>query len=208
MFGDNPTEIRMVLKNGVCRSSSEALFSAEPTFVEKITSPNEPSNQNCHPLELRFWPPRAGFCDFMVRMSLYSILFSGRTPPGTREIRTFPKRAVARKRSAFRQEWMVNLAWEAHFVAVSGSGAWPGGSQNRKSSKPSLSLLFQMKLTKSAWFLLIVFKIKMSRFDQGFSAIVTKINQMLSHLAEHLLCLSTSQAHYPIIHFHDDSFID
>ena len=103
IFDDTPSEICMVLKNGVCRSSSEALFSAEPTFVEKKSSPNEPSNPNFPPLELRFRPPRAEFYDFRVRISLYSIVFSGRTPPDTQEIRTFPKRAVARKRSAFLQ---------------------------------------------------------------------------------------------------------
>ncbi len=59
IFGDTPREICMVLKNGVCRSSSEALFSAEPTIVEKKSSPNEPSNPIFPPLELRFRPPRA-----------------------------------------------------------------------------------------------------------------------------------------------------
>ena len=35
IFGDTPSEICIVLKNGVWDSSSEALFSAEPTFVHK-----------------------------------------------------------------------------------------------------------------------------------------------------------------------------
>ena len=104
IFGDTPSEICMVLKNGVCRSSSEALFSAKPTCVDKNTSPNDPSNPNFPPLELRFGPLRAEFYDFRVRISLYSVMFSGWTPPGTREIRVFRNRAVARKRSAFRHE--------------------------------------------------------------------------------------------------------
>ena len=82
IFGDTPSEIRMVLKNGVCRSSSEALFSAEPTFVDKKTSPNDPSNPNFPPLELRFGPLRAEFCDFRVCISFYFIVFSGQSPLG------------------------------------------------------------------------------------------------------------------------------
>ena len=35
IFGDTPSEICIVLKSGVWDSSSEALFSAEPTFVDK-----------------------------------------------------------------------------------------------------------------------------------------------------------------------------
>ncbi len=85
-------------------SSSEALFSAEPTFLDKKNVSRSPSEPRFWPSGARIWASEGSSSRLLHAffIGFYSVCWLG--PPGTREKRTFQKRAVARKRRAFRLE--------------------------------------------------------------------------------------------------------
>ena len=69
-------------EKGLQDSSPRGLFSPEPTFLDKNTSPGALPDPVVCPLEPGFGPPRARRADFCVRFSLDSIVFAGWDPLG------------------------------------------------------------------------------------------------------------------------------